>query len=81
MRFECPADASVVIETSEIAEAVWLPWEAVTARASLGRQWLGPIPILAPTRRVQGYRIWGLTGAILDELASGARVGSLRRSG
>ena len=61
-------DGELTLEKREIAEAVWLPWSELREPGSVGRQWLGPLPIPARTRRIGDYRIWGLTGRVLDEL-------------
>jgi 8-oxo-dGTP pyrophosphatase MutT (NUDIX family) len=56
----------------EIAEARWVPWSTLADPARRRREWLwirGRIPWWADLRLLDDGRIWGLTGAILDDLA------------
>jgi 8-oxo-dGTP pyrophosphatase MutT (NUDIX family) len=66
--FTAPVDAELVLAPGEISEARWV------GRASLAnprRQWRwvrGRIPLWVKVRDVGPGVVWGLTGAILDDL-------------
>lgn len=65
--FAAPGDA-LAPDPREIAEARWVPWEALAAPR---REWIrvrGTFPWWARIRRFDGGRVWGLTGAMLDEI-------------
>lgn len=66
--FAIEGDPVLVPEPGEVAEAAWVPWSALARPSRWGRQRLGRLPILAPTRTWGPYRVWGLTGRILDEV-------------
>lgn len=74
VRFGAPEVALLQPDPKEIAEAAWIPWSALK---EVRREWLwirGRLPWLARVRRPGQRRIWGLTGAILDDLARAAHV-------
>jgi 8-oxo-dGTP pyrophosphatase MutT (NUDIX family) len=56
----------------EVAEILWAPLDELLAPER--RRWRphrlrGRVPLLVPQRPWAGHRIWGLTGAMLDDLS------------
>lgn len=68
--FVLEGDPVLDLDRDEVEEAFWLPWGTLRRRPGWGRQRLGRLPIVAPTRVIAGHRVWGLTGGIIDELAA-----------
>ncbi|MEQ1506176.1 MAG: CoA pyrophosphatase [Myxococcota bacterium] len=65
-------EAALHPDPAEIADARWVPRSALS---TVQREWLrirGSIPWWARVRRFDGGRVWGLTGAILDDWSAGA---------
>jgi 8-oxo-dGTP pyrophosphatase MutT (NUDIX family) len=59
------------LDPAEVASAQWVRLDALRDRR---REWLwvrGRIPWWAAVRRFDGGRVWGLTGAVLDDLTRG----------
>jgi len=52
----------LVLEPAEIAEAFWVPWSVIEQAQT---RWLlrtaRRLPMLAPSIRIHGYPLWGLT--------------------
>ncbi len=75
--FEIHSDPALVLDTREVAEALWVPLAALTDGQHEGRRfhywrpvWKFPlgVPMVVPRWIYDGLSIWGLTRAILEEL-------------
>jgi 8-oxo-dGTP pyrophosphatase MutT (NUDIX family) len=70
--FVVGADARAERGDPEVARILWAPLHSLLGPGS--RRWRphrlrGRIPVIVPQRRWAGQRVWGLTGAMLDDLA------------
>lgn len=61
----------LLLAPDEVAEARWVSWATLSDPALRGREWLRVRrwwPWWADVRRIDDGRVWGLTGAMLDDL-------------
>jgi 8-oxo-dGTP pyrophosphatase MutT (NUDIX family) len=69
--FRIDGDPSLLPAPDEVAEVRWIPASMLSDPARRRREWLWIrrwFPWPADVRQIDGGRVWGLTGAMLDDL-------------